>query len=375
MDVTAIQNDLATVRTTLTRILDKVQTVAMIQSDVAAIQTQLDNLEKIVVGTVPVPTPIPIPAPSGIKYHVWMYPGAPALDAQTTFVDNHVDVIRVEYFTLKPDGTLLLLKEDPKDLNSTKNAYSPANVNFIKKYSTEQLVTLSGDYLGLRGLANGNNLSTAVTTLTQFVASQGLTGIDVDIEGFGQFTTADYATYKSFLLKLGTALHNAGNKLSLCAPNWTSPFSSPPLSCGWKWQDFVALPIDYLTPMMYDWQWDYGAGTPVSPLSWIKEWCANMLPIFGKERLVIGLPSYGYSGTPGKYDINILTLDQIKAANGYVGGKRDVSSQEMMKLVGGKVYVSNDTTSMNAKLQVLKSAGVTQVSVWHAGGGNEFFTQ
>ena len=353
----------------------------LIKKNIADIRNKLIAIENALETNTPIPIPTPTPAPVppnagtvGTKLHVWVYPGAPALDASNTYKNNKVDVIRVEYFKLLPTGVVQQINEDPNDLGSTKNAFSVANVKEIKAYSSEQLVTLSGDYEGLRGLASASNkLTAAVNTLKNFVVTQGLTGMDIDIEGFGSWTSADYNTYVSFLGALGTALHGAGKKLAVCGPNWTSGFDKTPFSCGWNWNTFVSLPIDYMTPMIYDWQWDYGGGTPVSPLAWIGEWSERMLALFGAERLVIGIPSYGYSGTQGKWDITILTLDQIKAANGYSGGTRDASSAEVFKTVGGKVYCSNDKISMNAKKAKAESKGVKALAVWHAGGGNDWF--
>ena len=363
-----------------------------LKSYIANIRTSLTAIEKLLPTTpspapaptptptpTPTPAPVPIPAPAPtpsttMKYHVWVYPGAPALDASNTYKNNKIDVIRVEYFRLdSATGAMIQINENPQDLNSTKNAFSAANVTEIKQYSTEQLVTVSGDADGLRLLVVPTKLTAAVNTLKSFVVNNGLTGIDIDFEGFGQWTATDYATYLTFLKSLGTALHGAGKKLAICAPNWTSGFDSSPFSF-WKWQDFVPLPIDYITPMMYDWQWDYGGGSPIAPLNWISEWSGRLIAIFGAARVVIGLPSYGYSGTNGKYDITILTLDQIKAANGFTGATRDASSAELFKTVSGKFYCSNDTTSLNAKRAAATSKGIYQISVWHAGGGNMFFS-
>jgi len=302
-----------------------------------------------------------------------VYPGAPAMDADQTYKTNKIDVLRVEYFRLQSTGVLQQLNEDPGNLSGTKNAFSAANVKDIKAYSSEQLVTVAGDHEGLRALSAAGKITTAVSTLTAFVVKNGLTGVDIDIEGFGSWTAVDYTTYKSFLKALSTAMHSSGKKLAVCFPNWSSPFDQPPLTCGWKWGDFVPFDIDYVTPMMYDWQWDQGGGTPVAPIAWISEWSTRLITIFGADKLVIGLPSYGYVGTRGKWDIKILTLEQIKAVNGYDGGKRDAASAEVFKDLGGKVYVSNDSISLNAKRKAAEAKGIKMFAVWHLGGRNEWF--
>lgn len=342
-----------------------------IKSCLSTIRSNLDQIESLLSTPKPEPTPKP---ENKIKLHAWIYPGAPALDAPETYKKYKIDVLRPEYFRLLPTGVVQQINENPNDLGGTKNAFSTKNVQEIKLYSSEQLVTLSGDYLGLRGLDSApDKIQTAVTVLNKFVVTHDLTGYDIDIEGFGQWTPKDYIVYLNFLKALGTELRKTRKKLSICAPNWTSPFDKTPLTCGWNWTHFIPLPIDYITPMMYDWQWDHGGGTPVAPLNWIGEWSERMIELFGVDRVVIGIPSYGYTGTRGKWDISILTLDQVKGADGYIGGKRDPASAEVFKDVNGKIYCSNDKVSLNAKRAMAESKGVKHISVWHIGGGNEWF--
>ncbi|KAL1916638.1 uncharacterized protein VTP21DRAFT_5342 [Calcarisporiella thermophila] len=305
-----------------------------------------------------------------IRIHAWVYYGAPALTASADYKANKIDVLRVQYFKLLDDGILERIDEDSDDLYATQNGFSESNIQDISEHSAEQLVTVSGSIDSMRSLfACGSKKYNAINTLVKFVTTYELTGIDIDFETFGRWTLEDYDNYKAFVTSLGIRLRNAKKKLAICGPMWTSKES--PLI--WNYPDFVKLPVDYITPMLYDYQCDYGGGSPICPLSWLKEWTLNMLEIFPVERLVIGLPSYGYTATLDKYDIQNLTLEQIKEAGGYNGGKRDKESAEVIKITAnGQVFVSNDKISLNTKLQLVQSLGIKQVSIWHL-GGNDWF--
>ena len=348
-------------------------TIIDIKETLTDVKAKITDLEKLI-NEIPVaPAPTPDDSTTGVKYHVWIYPGAPSEDAADTYHNNKIDVIRVEYFRLLPTGNLQRINEVATNLAGTKNAYSAANVKDIKAYSSEQLVTVSGTGEGIRAMyTSSTKITAAVNTLKTFVVNNDLTGIDIDFEGFGEWTIKDYSSYLNFLKTLGTALRSAGKKLAVCGANWTSGFDNSPYACGFNYKDFIDLPIDYVTPMMYDYQYDHGGGTPVTPLGWLTEWTDRLLKIFGPDRLVIGLPSYGYTATKGKWDIAIKTLGQIKEANGYDGGVRD-SNGEVFKTVGTKVWVSNDKVSMNRKKDVVVSLGAKHISVWHAGGKNDWF--
>ncbi|KAK9763378.1 hypothetical protein K7432_010000 [Basidiobolus ranarum] len=307
---------------------------------------------------------MPLVGTTPTKLQAWIYYGAPAQEASKTYKNNAIDVLRVQYFNLLDNGTLRRIDEDPKNLFDTQNAFSEKNVKEIKHYSSEQLVTVSGHINGMRA----TNYTELVGALVSFVKEHELTGIDIDFENYNKWTDKDYKGYKEFISNLGTELKQADKKLAICGPMWTSeesPFK-------WQYADFVDLPVNYVTPMVYDYQWDYGGGWPICPLSWLKKWGLMMRNIFSDERLVIGIPSYAYSATRGKFNIKNLTLKQVKNQGGYAGAKRDPSSAEMVKYVGNKVYVSNDKHSMNAKRQVLESVGIKQISVWHL-GGNAWF--
>ncbi|ORX99868.1 glycoside hydrolase [Basidiobolus meristosporus CBS 931.73] len=302
--------------------------------------------------------------------HAWIYYGAPAQNAPDTYKKHKIDVLRPQYFNLLDDGSLQRIDEDPYDLYTTQNAFSEKNISELKMYSKEQLVTISGHVTGMRNAfaKRATNYTGIVDILVDFVNEHQLTGIDIDFESYNLWTKTDYTNYKHFISVLGSKLHKSSKKLAVCGPMWTSSHSPH----QWKYIDFVNLPVDYITPMVYDYQWDYGAGQPTCPLAWLKRWILMMKKLFKNERLVIGLPSYGYTASLGQYNIKNLSLEQIKHLNGYHGGIRDNSSAEIIKVVGNTVYVSNDRESMNVKRKLVESLGATQVSVWHL-GGNDWF--
>ncbi|ORX93705.1 glycoside hydrolase [Basidiobolus meristosporus CBS 931.73] len=312
----------------------------------------------------------PTPGNPPTTFHAWMFYGAPAQNAAQTYKRYTIDVLRTQYFNLLDDGNLQLVYEDSSDLYNTQNAYSERNIAELKRFSKEQLVTISGHISGMRQAFSklSTNSTHIIQTLVDFVNDHRLTGIDIDFENYNQWTSKDYSDYKSFVTSLGKRLHESNKKLAICGPMWTS--EEPPFQ--WKYEDFVNLPIDYVTPMIYDYQWDYGGGAPICPLEWLRKWTLKMKRIFHSDQLVIGLPSYGYTAKRGKYNIRNLTLQQIKRLDGYHGGRRDNSSAEVFKFVGDTVYVSIDRKAINAKRRVVESLGVRQISVWHL-GGNDWF--
>jgi spore germination protein YaaH len=308
----------------------------------------------------------------------WIYPGAPAwsadnknhLNPKDMYHTYHIDILRAQYFSITADGSVSLISEDPTNMEVTANGYSTANVADLKAYSSQQYTTVSGIMPGIRQLWNNSwNANAVITILVSFVVSNGITGVDIDFENFNQWSADDYIKYKQFITNLGNTLHSYGKRLIVCGPVWTSSVSPFP---NWNYLDFVSLPIDYISPMTYDYQWDFGGGAPIAPLDWLSVWAVNMLAIFPAVKLIMGLPAYGYTATSGQYDIKIKTYNQIIEAS--AGATRDLSSCEMMLVSpvssgsASNVKVYNDNVSLITKRAVLVNAGIKIISVWHLGG-------
>jgi len=302
----------------------------------------------------------------------WVYPGEPACSASIEYkTTSLVDVLKVEYYSITEGGNLKLLTFEEAGCNG----YSKENVADIKKYSTSQYVTISsidaanmGAFL-TKALSDGVHIS----TLVAFAVDNGITGVELDFEDFGRWDKSTYTQYKSFVTKLGNALHAKGKKLMIDGPatanieeeNWFV----------WRYKDFVSLPVDHVVVMGYDYQFDHGSGNPVSPTAWLKNVIAFTRARFpDTNRLTIGIPSYGYRGVGTTQKFNLLTYDQIKREPGFSTATRDPKSFEMTWKQGGFVYFFQDSVSMSKKRQVVEAAGIKSISVWHL-GGNAWFAK
>ncbi|MGW7384519.1 glycosyl hydrolase family 18 protein [Streptomyces sp. NPDC054794] len=329
------------------------------------------------------PTPSRPADVSAIQLQAWLYPGSPG-DSQCTapaeYSDDRVKsgALKPEYWAVSSDGTLRL--ETTAD--GLCNGYSPANVRDLKKHSAFQYPTASAMTTGdVRALVSSSTKrSKAVSQLTTLVVNAGLSGVDVDFEDYWSWSTADFANYKTFLRQLASSLHAHGKRLQVDAPAMTE--DAP-------WYDYAqvsAAGVDELAIMAYDDQYDTPAGTrclPITPFNWLKKvagYAKSKVP--DPSRLVIGLPSYGYSA-PAPCDPNAVTgniqFSVMQQSPGFsrdpatVERRRDPSSGEIRWTSGGVLYDYVDGTAMDRKLAVLADLGVTKVSVWSLGGGNPWF--
>lgn len=303
------------------------------------------------------------------RVQAWIYPGPPADDADEEYRDGRViHTLKTEYFVLNSSGVLTQLNA-PGD---GENAYSGANAADVINYSDEQYITVASTHANMAVLvADSTKRSNAVTTLVNMCTTTGYTGVELDFEGFADWTTTDYTNYKSFVQQLGTALHAAGNKLIVDGPPITNLTEQGYYE--WKYEDFDSITeVDQVAVMLYDYQYDYGGGSSVQPASWARNGAAWVRSkINNPDRIILGIPSYGYHATTGGYTITIDTKDQSTAFTGYGTATRN-ADDEMTWVNSGISYVYQDSTGLDSKRERLEDEGIKHVSVWHL-GGNDWF--
>ena len=296
----------------------------------------------------------------------WIYPGVPACDAMQELADGRkIDIVKVEYFRVQSGGEMIFLNET----NHGCNAYSEENLSFIKTYSKGQYVNVAAadaqdmNAFIIEDLASGKHSQ----TLVDFVVANDFIGVELDFEDFGSWDKNIYDNYKAFVSQLGNKLRQQGKKLMIDGPATAN--SSEENWFVWRYADFISLPVDYIVVMAYDHQFDHGVGTPVAPLAWIEEVVQFTLSRFrDNNRLVIGLPSYGYRGQINTMNKTILTYQQASQYPGFENAQRDELSGEMTWTHNNYQYFYQDVTSLDLKINTVLKQGIGRISIWHLGG-------
>ena len=300
----------------------------------------------------------------------WIYPGEPACGALTELSSKKVQVstLKIEYFTLGTDGVVKLLDEK----SSGCNGFSTTSLNSFKQYAKEIYVTISGHHDDLVAMVKNKTAEKNVEIIVTFAKANQLSGVELDIEDFSAWSSADYEGFKWFVNLLGSKLHVSGMKLAIDGPAIANAESQ-----GWyrfKWDDFNNLPVDSFVVMAYDYQVDQGAGSPITPSNWLSDvivWTKTK--INDDSKIVVGIPSYGYKATNGSYTARILTAEEIRKNTTFdKEAVRDTESFELMQKGEKEVVVLCDKACMQYKKKLINSMGIDRISVWHL-GGNDWF--
>ncbi len=306
---------------------------------------------------------------SQITTSYWVYPGNPAC---STFNElnslGEVDQVKPEFATIDENGNTIILTEDKAGCN----ALSSTNLDFFKAHSQSQFITVSGSGEGFSQLmSNQEKRQNSIDILTSLVNQTGTDGIEIDFEGFSSWTTAEYQSYLDYLDGLGQSLNDEGKQLMIDAPAIYNEGIQNVFE--FKYSDFNDLAVDFITIMAYDYQFDFGGGASVTQDQFLIDSITRAKEeIEDDSKIIVGLPTYGYSATEGSYsDIKILTKAQVKDIVGeekIQTATRIEDSQELIVEHEGKVYVFQDRESIEHKINLVESEDVTQISIWHLGG-------
>lgn len=298
----------------------------------------------------------------------WIYPYQPACQALEEYSDGRkIDILKPEFFTI--NGGALLLLDDSK---VRCNGYSPTFIESLKQHSISQFVTISSASTADMTVFLQQALAsdTSIETLVQFIVTNDVTGIELNFEDFGSWTDKNYTDFKLFVSRIGTALHAEDKQLMVVGPPIANAVEEKWFH--WRYEDFISLPVDYMVVMGYDYQYDHGPSEPIAPLDWLRDVITWISARYPQSKLTIALPSYGYEGTYGTYQISILTHKQIKLRPGYHTAIRNSRSAEMTWQYGDSVYFYQDSTSLAKKRDLVASMGIQSISIWHL-GGNPWF--
>lgn len=273
---------------------------------------------------------------------LWAFPDN-TINALVDIQSNQFYAIKCEWYEIDATGALVLRNSSSFGSNFF---YTTATAAIVCANSTEQYVELTTSSITNMATMTSDSTKrqTAITTLINFCLTNTFTGISLDTEIFSVSrgaTVVQYQNYLTWVTELGNQAHVAGLKVSqVLPPIWNSTTTTPPPEWNGRnssnyyqlrYEDFENLPIDYLCLLAFDYQFDEGAGTPNSPIQWSQN-SASFLQskISNHDRIIIGLPSAGYSGPTQSFLQSVgQPYSFFPSQTGFSTATRDSASGEM----------------------------------------------
>jgi hypothetical protein len=299
-------------------------------------------------------------------------------DGQTEIADGRVlhgiipEFATIETYDNQHTGMGYLAGDFVLEDNETTfgvNAYTPTNVAAIAAVCERPQFMISAVQAGMAAMfADSTKRQDCIDGIVQIADDTGFDPV-LDFEGYGDWTSGDWTNYCSFAEDLATALHAISRKLSVCGPPISTDLEQT--YYVWNYSYFESSLVDYLIPMLYDWQYDHGGGTSVQQMARAVNAIYRLRSVISDtERIMTAMPSYGYYAAPdggGWWTFTILTKAEVLAAATGFGAFTRNADGEMVATDGTNYLVYQDTTGLNTKREVLEDEGALHVGVWHLG--------
>ncbi|MDQ3856663.1 MAG: glycosyl hydrolase family 18 protein [Chloroflexota bacterium] len=208
-----------------------------------------------------------------------------------------------------------------------------------------------------------------VSAISGMVTAGGYHGVHIDFEGLNA-TDRPYLT--SFVAELYDALHSRGKLLTMALPA-----KSYDATTGWAGAyDYARLAphADLFVIMAYDYHSASSSPGPIAPVSWVRECATYALSQLGRNKLVVGLPLYGYDwdttsggkATSVKYPDVARLVSLYGATLGYDSVSQSATAAYTKEGHSHRVWYEN-ARSFDSKLAAVRGVGAAGVGVWRLG--------
>ncbi len=202
--------------------------------------------------------------------------------------------------------------------------------------------------------------------LVDAAVANGWDGVDVDYESLPP--TAG-PVFTDFLRKLRDDLHAQDMSLTVAVPARVNDTDDWGLAYSYK---ALAQVVDQVRVMTYDHSWSGSDAGPVAPLDWVNSVAHHAAQAVPKDKLMLGLATYGYDWV-GEQGVNLQATNAVELAQ-RVGAtpKWDAtaSAWTFRYEQDGQQHTVwyEDARSLAAKQQVAVDLGLRGVAIWALGG-------
>jgi spore germination protein YaaH len=206
-----------------------------------------------------------------------------------------------------------------------------------------------------------------IAQLSQQVSQNNYDGVNIDFEYLGE---ADRDNFSQFLRELKLSLGD-DKQLSVALFACTKPES---WLTGYDYASIGEI-VDRVIIMAYDYSYKGSPAGPVAPLWWVEEVVSYLKTIIPAEKMLLGLPTYGYDWGDGLSTTTVTAarLQTLKEQYNLTESFDNASMSPYYSYVDNngvshQIWLEN-SVSLNAKLDVAQNNQLAGVSFWRIGNG------
>lgn len=206
--------------------------------------------------------------------------------------------------------------------------------------------------------ADAGRLRAAARSVVQSAAELGHRGLVLDFEAHEAADTATLRTVVGAFASAARAARLGSVTVAIPATDTVAYGARALIQAG----------ATRVLPMLYDQHWSGGAPGPVSAPDWVRRWLDVRVREVGADRVVAGLPFYGYRWSAAGKGETVTHAEAVTAA-ARAGATlaRDSASRTLRAALGaGELWVT-DAGLIERLLAEVGAAGVGRVAFWYVG--------
>jgi spore germination protein YaaH len=348
--------------------------------------------------------------------YTYEYGGKP-FAPNSCLVINKPHYLKPQWFHCMPDSSIIIENEDVNGFNNDNLVLINANTAW------GAMPMIKGDYWGpddcaittwVESIDTEAKRINQVNQITNLIINHDFAGIEIDYEptsvdatrsdGKTKITQNDIENKYLFLTLLSSAVHALAPKVLKNGKMLTRKVSVAigantiqTSTNGYQMVDYSTLSqtnVDYIMIMNYDWWYSEDiydnkslGNRSSSPIREFEETIQYAIKTIPLEKIVMGLPDYGYSGPYGQdiQESSILRYEQATKMSNYFKGiivPQMTSYKQNSYRTGSELWFENGecmahiptTKTMNFKRDLCEKYGIKQVSVWAFAGNTNYPT-
>lgn len=142
-------------------------------------------------------------------------------------------------------------------------------------------------------LSNRKTKSVLINNIMEIMKKENYVMLNIDFE---YVKPEDKDLFVEFIIDMKAKLNEVNKKLSIALAPKTSSFQKGLLYEAHDYQKIGKI-ADYVIIMTYEWGYTYGEPMAVSPLPQVKSVIRYAKTLIPKEKIIMGIPNYGYDWT------------------------------------------------------------------------------
>ncbi|MEM2087495.1 MAG: glycosyl hydrolase family 18 protein [Thermoproteota archaeon] len=235
------------------------------------------------------------------------------------------------------------------------------------RMSNVSIVPLVANYgfdrdLAHRILVDPEVKENTITKIVSFIVENNFSGINIDYENI---PPEDRDVLNSYMRELASTLHSYGKIVTIDVSGETR---DNPSGWGGAW-DYRTLGeiCDYVCIMCYDYHWSGSEAGPIGPLGWLREIIQYALSTIPSEKIIIGIPFYGYRWA-GRNGVSLTFRQALETAKSMgVEVSFSENDAEYYYSYGSYEVWFQGAKSVELKISAVLSYGLDKIAAWSVG--------